>query len=71
MMTIDETLELSDKIYELSLEIENGFLDWDAHPNTYLLTRDHPVHDCISKLVLASASLKEYANGFKEMQYCK
>ena len=70
MMTIDEALEWSDKIYALSYEFENSFFDWDTYPfeQRTKIFQNPIYHDCILHLVHASAKLKEYALGFKEMQ---
>ena len=73
MMTIDEALKWSDKIYDLSYELENSFFDWDTYPfEQRAKIYENPVfHDCILHLVHASAKLKEYALGFKEMQFAQ
>ena len=71
MMTIDETLEFADKIYDLSYALEDGFVDAQGRSHTYLLDRDHPVHDCVSNLLRAYSVLRDYALGFKEMQFAQ
>lgn len=73
MMSIDETIEFADKIYDLSYELENNFFDWDTYPleqrNNYY---ESPVYrDCIRYLCHAAFKLQEYARGFKELQFCK
>ena len=72
-MTIDETLEWADKFYDLSLEFENSFFDRDTYPlEQQTKIFESPVYrDCILNLVYASAKLKEYALGFKEMQFAQ
>ena len=72
MMTIDETLEFADKIYDLAYDFENNFFDWDTYPFKNRDYRDCPVYrDCILHLVHASSELRNYALGFKDMQFAQ
>ena len=71
-MTIDETIEFSDRIYDLAMELENKFFDWDTYPFRHFTDNNNPVRrDCINNLYKAFEALHDYALGFKELQFCK
>ena len=71
-MTIDETLDFADKIYNLMNELEEKFFDRDTYPYKHTLDCTNPVrHDCIYNLYRAYKGLHEYALGFKEMQFAQ
>ncbi len=73
MMTIDETLEFADKLYDLCNDFENEFFDWETYPlEERKKIFDSPVYrDCISPISRGAFALRNYARGFKELQFCK
>ena len=73
MMTIDETLEFADKIYELAYDFENNFFDWDTYPMGHRVDfHDSPVYkDCLRYIFHAAFELSRYVRGFKEMQFAQ
>ena len=71
-MTIDEALEFAEKIYNLSNELEDKFFDWDTYPYKHTLDSNNPVRrNCIFNLYRAYRGLRDYALGFKEMQFAQ
>ena len=69
-MTIDETLEVAEKIDKLIEVLEMKFFNGQTAKEAWDL--NNPVRrDCLHNLYSASKGLRDYALGFKELQFAQ